>query len=271
MSEPVIIVPSQIRKTSLFNAVVLYMLAFLITHSIYLFTTWLTSNFFDIESVFRYYKIEYNTLSSSTLWNVDSLVIMFLSGPFVLTTMAGVFSRLHLVSRGDAGMDKLFFLYMFFHGMNYALGAFVAGSLTRQETWFALAWLYIPQILMYLIALIFMIIMIYIGSTKSLFMYEASVYPKPNQKVNRQYWLLNTLFYPWIISAVFFLLLFLPEIQWFTIIILFTPILFFIPIFTRSSLMREIFENPTEKPLKPFWLLFFALITFSILLRVSFA
>lgn len=270
MSEPIVVVPSSTRKTSLFNAVVLFMMAFLITHFIYLFTTWLTAAFFELESVFRYFKIEYNTLSSSSLWSVDSLVIMFLSGPFVLTTVAGIFSRLHMVSRGDSGMAKLFYLYMFFHGMNYALGAFVAGSITRQETWFALAWLYIPQFLMYVIALIFLIVMIYIGSTKALFMYEASVYPKPNQKVNRQYWLLNTLFYPWLISAVFFILLFLPEIQWFTVIILFTPILFFIPIFTRSALMREIFENPIDKPLKAYWLLFFILITSAILLRILF-
>lgn len=270
MAEPVVVASSSIRKTSLFNSVVLYALAFLITHCIYLFTTWLTAAFFDLESVFRYFKIDYNTLSSSSLWSVDSLVIMFLSGPFVLTTVAGIFSRLHMVNRGDSGMGKMFFLYMFFHGMNYALGAFVAGSITRQETWYALAWLSIPQVLMYVMALIFLIVMIYIGSTKALFVYEASVYEKPNQKVNRQYWLLNTLFYPWLISAIFFILLFIPDIQWFTLIILLTPMLFFIPIFTRSALMREIFENPLDKPLKPYWFLFFILITVAILLRILF-
>jgi hypothetical protein len=266
---PVIVTPSE-RKTSLFNAVVLYMLAFLLTHMLYLFITWLTASFFGIESVFRYFKIEYNTLSSSTLWSVDSLVIMFLSGPFIVTILAGLFSRLHLVSRGDAGMEKLFYLYVFFHGTNYALGSFVAGSITRQETWFALAWLNIPQALMYLIGLIFLVVMIYIGSTKALFIYEASVYPKPNQTINRQYWLLNTLFYPWLISAVFFILLFMPDIQWFTIIILVTPMLFFIPIFTRSALMKDIFENPAEKSVKPYWLIFFLLIFLSAGFRLLF-
>lgn len=271
MTEPGVIVPSRDRSVSLINASILYVTAFFLTHLIYLFVTWLTARTFGIESVFTIFHIGYNTLTSSSLWSVDSLVIMFFAGPFFNTIVAGLFSRLHFVSRGDAGMAKLFYLYMFILGMNYSLGAFVAAPITSEETWFALAWLEIPQLAMYVIALIFLIVMIYIGSTKALFFYEASVYDHPNYKVNRQYWLLNTLFWPWLINIFIMLAVLLPEIKWFTVIILITPVFFFIPVFTRSPLMKEIFEHPQQMKPKIFYMLGIVLIISIIAIRIIFS
>jgi len=168
-------------------------------------------------------------------------------------------------------MAKLFYLYMFILGMNYSLGAFVAAPITSQETWFAMAWLEIPQIAMYFIGLIFLIVMMYIGSTKALFFYEASIYHQPNNKINRQYWLLNTLFWPWLINIVFMVALLLPEIKWFTIIILITPILFFIPVFARSPLMKEIFENPLPYSPKLYWKIGIVLIISALVIRFIFS
>lgn len=232
--------------------------------------TWATASSFGIESVFTIHKVVFNTLHSSGLWSVDSLVIMFFSGPFITTVIAGIFSRLHAISRADGGLTKLFYLYMFILGINFSLGSFVAGAIAREETWFAMAWLDIPQVMMYVGGLIFLIVMIYIGSTKSLFFYEASVYENPNFPVNRQYWLLNVLFYPWLISNAFMLILLMPEITWFTVIITITPILFFIPVFVKSSLMKDIFEIPAKYSFKYYWKTAVIFMVVAVLMRFIF-
>lgn len=270
MAEIGVIVSPQERRISLFNATILYLIAFFTYHVVYNLMIWLTASSFGIESVFTIHKVVYNTLHSSGLWSVDSLVIMFFSGPFITTVIAGVFSRLHTVSRADGGLTKLFYLYMFIIGINFSLGSFVSGALTREETWFALAWLEIPQIMMYIIGLIFLIVMIYIGSTKALFFYESSVYQNPNSPLNRQYWLLNVLLYPWLISIAFIVLLLLPDITWFTVVLLITPILFFIPIFVKSSLMKDIFEVPGKYHFRYYWKAALIFLVIAILMRIIF-
>ncbi len=259
------IVDKQSRHISFINATAFYVLAFIIIYFLNLLVVFGLASYFGIDAKFLYYKVDYLISNSSERWTTDALILMFMAGPFISLLVAGIFARLHTVFRADKGHLKLFFLYMYMHGMNFCFASFIAGSISNDYTWFAMAWLNIPQLMMYVIGIVGLALLLVVGSAKSIFLMEASNYARPNHPINRQYWLLNTALKPWFVGSIIIILVLLPEIDMYYIIILISYGIMNIPIFRNSSTTPEVMSFDAATSFGVFWkvwIAFFAIISF---------
>ena len=85
------IVNAQQRQVSFANSLTFFLLSFVVVYLINLFATHLASHFFGIDSVIKYYKVDYKINNESEQWTVDSLILIFYMAPFVSFLLAGVF------------------------------------------------------------------------------------------------------------------------------------------------------------------------------------
>lgn len=243
------IVNARQRRVSFANSLTFFLLAFVVVYMVNLLATYITAESFGVDAVIKYYKVDFNINNESKRWTVDSLILIFYMSPFVSLLLAGLFSRLKNIFRPDPGYVKLFLMWGFIHSMNFCFASFIGGVATQQGIWFALAWMYVPTFVQIIFAAGFLVLLYFIGSTSSVYFLECSNYPFANNKVNRQYWLLNAGLKTWFAGFLFVILLFLPEIRYYEIIIFFSMILIIIPFFTTSKLMTEVMNvEEVEKP-----------------------
>ncbi len=254
MESRVQVLSSRERLVSILNGVVLYMLAFLLVHLSVLSITQLLSESLGIEAKILYNRVIFLTEYNYQIWTIDTIVAMFFSGSFLAIIIAGIFSRLNTVNRFDRGWTKMFYLYVFFHGINFTFGSFAAGAFSKQVLWYAMAWLRISDIIMYLIGILGLVILYFLGQTKIMSVYEASIFPNPNSSFNRQEWLLNSLLKPWFFGGILVALIFSPDLLLYILFLLIFPIIMFIPSFVRSKYVSEALEIPIQQENKILWI-----------------
>ena len=267
MTDQHIIVDKSSRQINLVNSTVLFASAFLLLYIINILIVYLFAEYFGIDAKIHYYGVEYLISNHSSKWTVDSLILMFLAGPFVSLMIAGISARLHGVFRADKGHLKLFFLFVYLNGMNFCFGSILAGSISKKMTWYAMAWMGLPGIIMFMLGIIGIILLWVTGSAKAIFFLESCNYPNPNHPTNRQYWLLNTILKPWFLSSLIIILFLLPNIQLYFLILLISPIFTIMPIFRNATTVTEVMVFDADTSVKVFWKTWALFIVVALLLR----
>ncbi|MCF8370633.1 MAG: hypothetical protein K9H64_03355 [Bacteroidales bacterium] len=243
------IVNARQRWISFANSLTFFLLAFVVVYMVNLLATYITAESFGVDAVIKYFKVDFKINNESDKWTVDSLILIFYMSPFVSLLLAGLFSRLKNLFRPDPGYFKLFLMWGFIHSMNFCFASFIGGVATEQGIWFALAWMGVPTFVQIIFAVVFAILLYFIGSTSSVYFLECCNYPFANNPVNRQYWLLNAGLKTWFAGFLIVGLLFLPEIRYYELIIYFSMIIIIIPFFHTSKLMTEVMiVEEVEKP-----------------------
>ena len=235
------IISSRLKIVSFLNSLFLFLLSFIIIYGINLLTTLLISAKWEVDAVIRNFRVEFLIGPQSSKWNVDSIVIIYLAAPFISLFIVGVISRLWLIFRGEKSYINLFLMWAFFHSLSFGMGALIAGILTKDVVWYAIAWMGIPIVIQYLIIPLIAILLYYAGSLVSLLFFETCNYPNPANMFNRQSWMLNAALKPWLIGTAIILGVFLPDVRYYEFIILMLEILIIIPIFMNSKLLPMVY------------------------------
>ncbi len=268
MSDETPVLSRRARRISILNATVLYVLSFMMVHMVVLSITWFLSTSLGIEARILYNRVVFLTEYDYQIWTIDAIVAMFFAGPFIAIILAGFFSRLNTVNRFDQGWSRMFYLYVFFHGVNFSFGALMAGALSQEVLWYAFAWLRVPQIMMYFIGVGGLVAMFYLGQSKIMSIYEASIFHRPNDSFNRQEWLLNALLKAWLFGGIIIALVFIPGVQRYLIYLLIFPIVMFAPAFVRSRFIPEAVVIETQTHERILWFPLILLILSLTLIRV---
>lgn len=262
------IVNSRQRWASFANSLTFFLLAFVLVYLVNLLATYIAAESFGIDAMIKYYKVDFKINNESEKWTVDSLILIFYMAPFVSLLLAGLFSRLKDLFRPDPGYFKLFLMWGFIHSMNFCFASFIGGVATQQGIWFALAWMGVPTFAQMIFAIVFIFLLYLMGSNSSIYFLECSNYPKANNPINRQYWLLNAGLKTWFFGFLLVSLLFLPEIRYYELIIFFSMILVIIPFFRTAKLVTEVLiVEEVEKPMF-LWKWFSIAIVSLIMIRV---
>lgn len=122
------------------NALVMFLLSYLLVYIIAQTITVFVALNFDYRVILFYHKIYYAIDAND--WSADSVKILF-SIPPVTGLVLGIGSILIYNSvQSEGGLLKLFFLWMFIHGMNMFFGSLLIGTLLNKGFGWVIAYLY---------------------------------------------------------------------------------------------------------------------------------
>ena len=234
------------KLISVFNSVTLFLLSFIIVYFINLLSAFIISNMLGIESVIRNFRLEYLVSPHSGKWNVDNIVIIFISAPLISLFLAGVISRLLNISRNESGVVKLFLVWAFIHSIAFSFGAFIAAVLSQDGIWYAVAWMRVPFYFQILLAIAFIFIMYFSGSIVTIFFHEASYYPNQDNIRAKQLWFFYSGLLPWIVGSVIIALFLVPGIKIYEVLILSSALILILPAFIKIKLLPEIMSKKQE-------------------------
>ncbi len=260
------ILPRRLKFASILNSLSFFLLSFIIVYFFNLLTTYLIANTFGIESVIRNFRVEFLVSPHSEKWNIDNIVLIFVSAPLVSLFIGGIASRLLNIFRGDNENLKLFLIWTFLHSMTFSFGAFVASVLSQDGIWYALAWMRIPFYFQVLLAVTFIFILYFAGSFVTIYFYEVSVYPNQSDIMSRKLWFLNSALITWFAGSIIIILFLIPDIIIYEILILCSTLLLILPMIVRLKLIPEsITENLVNT--KIYWKFLLLAVLLFVLLR----
>ena len=248
--------------TSIFNSVSYFLLSFIVIYFINILTTNVISNVFGIESVIRNFRVEFLLSPHSEKWNIDNIVIIFVSAPLVSLFAGGLISRLLNLFGKEDYYAKLFLIWAYYHSMTFSFGAFIASVLSKDGIWYAVAWMRVPFYFQLLLAVVFIFILYFAGSLVRIYFYESSFYPSPNSIKSKQIWFVNSALISWLAGSIIVLLFLIPNVRIYEVLILASTLVLLIPAIVKVKLIPDIVSNKSE-PIPILWKIFvFTLLLF---------
>jgi hypothetical protein len=108
------------------------------------------------------------------------------------------------------GLTKLFYLWLSYHSLNFFLGAFVAGVITKQGLGYVIEWMYLPTVIRFGASIIFLFSMGLIGFFNAKIFLESSNSMYWTQSSQRPILVLFGAILPWAFSVIFLFILKFP-------------------------------------------------------------
>ncbi|MEI8202280.1 MAG: hypothetical protein WCH34_04660 [Bacteroidota bacterium] len=252
------------------NSTFLYIISYLITYVLYQLSTIIVGSHFGLFCKLYYHSIIWPP-SSSKLWNFDSVIMTFVSGPIFSLFIAVLFLILFLLIHEKSRIIKIFFLWGYLHAFNFFLSSFLAGAISEKGIGYALDWMYFSTVEKIIASILGTFILAFIGlaSTNNFFKTAPSNFYL--EKENRLLYIIFVVVIPWFIGSLFILLLKIPNNTPYETL-LFIPLVFaFIPIFpsSNSKYFYRVRIQTENKKIFINWRLFTFFIIVMLLFRVG--
>ena len=208
------------------NSMALFVLAYLI---LYIAGEWLTlyaAQTFDYKTILFYYKIYYNI--DSDQWTPDAVKILYSIKPLAGLVLGAVSMVIFSSIRNDNQVFKLFFLWLFVHGMVLFFGSLLIGTLLNQGFGWVIAYLYYRDTGKMVFSIISIFALVVSGtSVARSFLISGNAYFNFINRDNRRFLLLSQVLLPAILGTVIISLMKVPSDLYFT---------------TSEEVMYEIFK-----------------------------
>lgn len=214
------------------TSTIAYIITFIFAHTFYQFVTVMVASHFEIRSTLFFYGITWPG-PDSPLWNFDSVISIFISGP-ILSFILGLFYLalfFIFIIKDGYGFLKLFFVWSYLHAFNLFFGAFIVGVITSKNFGYAQDWMYLNSTDKYIISTISIFVLALIGffSTKPFMQCSLSYYII--KKDNRILFIISQVFIPWLVGSFLILLIKFPKNNMPDALLFFPLIFAFLPVF----------------------------------------
>jgi hypothetical protein len=192
------------------NSTVLYLIAYFATYITYQAVVMFVASRFGLNSVFFFYEVAFPAGNNSTLWSSFNIILITFSGPFICLMLGLYYLLLKARKEHVKGLEKLFYLWMAYHSLNFFLGAFVGGVITKQGLGYVIEWMYLPTFLRFGGAIIFLFAMGLIGFFNAKIFLESTNSMYWTQKKQRPILVMFGAILPWAFSVIFLFVLKFP-------------------------------------------------------------
>jgi hypothetical protein len=256
------------------NALVMFLLAYLLIYIIAQTITVFVALNFDYKVILFYHKIYYAIDAND--WSADSVKILFSIPPFT-GLVIGIISIVIFSSfQNEGGLLKLFFLWMFIHGMNMFFGSLLVGTLLNKGFGWVIAYLYYMDTgkMVFSILSIFGLVLIG-GIVAKSFLISGNSYFNYLNRENRKFLLYSQVLIPSLLGTLILILLKIPNNFYYTsedealyeALKLSAVILVLIPIIMSFRSYNEIYFDEEPRKFKLLWKLFIFTVLFVIAVR----
>lgn len=159
-----------------------------------------TSLLFDYKTVVYYYNIEF--LVDYDAWFADSIKTIFATGPIVAFIIAVLSLIIYSIVYLETGVLKILLLWAILHGANQLIGGILIGNLLGKGLGYVIMYMYYSDTGKLIMSLLIIMSSVIIGtvSTKYWIM-SANSYYNYSKPHNRQLFILNQVFIPYIFGT----------------------------------------------------------------------
>ncbi len=216
------------------NSFLLFILSYILTYVLYQMATVTVGSHFGLYCKLYYYSIIWPP-PSSKLWDFDSVITTFLSGPIFSFFIGGLFVILFFLIHEKNRALRTFFLWGYLHAFNFFFSSFLVGSISDQGIGYALKWLYFSTFDKIFSSILGIFVLALIGLTATNSFFKLAPMNFFLRRQNRKLYIMFTVIIPWIFGTLFLILLKTPNNMPYETL-LFIPLVFaFIPIFPSSN------------------------------------
>ncbi|MEI6898779.1 MAG: hypothetical protein WCL00_02780 [Bacteroidota bacterium] len=227
------------------NSVVLYLITYFIAYFTYQAVVMFVASRFGLNSIFYFYEVAFPAGNNSSLWSSFNIILITFSGPFISLLLGLYYLLLKARKEEIKGLEKLFYLWLAYHSLNFFLGAFSAGVITKNGLGYVIGWTYMPTVLKFSLSIVFLFGMGLVGFFNSNIFLESSNSIFWTQPQQRPVLVLFGGLLPWAFSVIFlFVLKYPPVIPQHENIIQYEAIMYVTMVF----FIAPIFVNMTAKP-----------------------
>ncbi len=222
------------------NSTAYFILAYLIMYMLSQMTTALIGLHFDYQTIFYYYKLYFNIVTSQ--WSADSVKILFSMPSLVSIFLAVILLIFYNWVQNENGTLKMLVLWMVFYGITYFFGSLLIGSILDQGFGYVAMYLYYMDTERMTIVF-FTVFMLLVGGvilTKS-FMICANSYFNDLSEHNRPAFMIAHVLLPYLLGTGIILLTKLPEISAYETFILLSGILVILPVMATFKTYNELY------------------------------
>jgi len=206
----------------------------------------ITSLLFDYKTVIYYYGIEF--LVDYDDWFADSVKAIFATGPIMGLLIALLSMVIYSIIYLENGILKTLLLWAIFHGFNRIVNGTLIGSMIGQGFGYVIMYLYYSDTGKLIMSLMMVSISVIIGtaSTKYWIMSSNSYYnfSKPD---NRQVFILNQVFLPFVFGNIIIYLLNMPEPVFYDTLVNIAMLFMIIPPMILNKYQQDLYFDETPK------------------------
>jgi hypothetical protein len=185
------------------NSTILFLVAYIAAYVSYQGMVMFVASRFGINSVFYFYEVAFPIGNNSSLWSDFNIILITFSGPFICVLLGAYILLGRARKEKTKGLEKLFFLWLSYHYLNFFMGAFVAGAITQQGFGYVIEWLFMPPSIRFGLALTFLFGMGIIGYLNTVFFLECSNSIYWTQKYYKNWLILFGGLLPWAFGTLF--------------------------------------------------------------------
>ena len=231
------------RYTSIaINSTVLYVLTYLVALVIYQTATVMAASSYNIQLIDYYDHIFFLTTGKSLMWNKDSILTVFSSGPLVSVYFCAIFLVIFLTKYSKEVKYKLMLVWAYLQLINRIICVFAVGLvLTLWGSNLLIDWLYVDKSMKILFFAFSLILLLIVGRISvGAFLYTASspMLLKNNEK--RLAFLIAQVFIPAVMGNIILFILLLPNINYLELLVALSTLIMIIPVFFSYKKFRVI-------------------------------
>lgn len=245
------------------NSIALFVLSYLALYVIGELITLYAAQSFEYNTILFYYKIYFNI--DSDQWTPDAVKILFSIKPLTGVVMGTVAMIIFSTLRNDNHVFKLFFLWLFVHGMVMFFGSLLMGTLLNQGFGWVIAYLYYKDTGKMVFSIIAIFALLVTGSAIGRsFLISGNAYFNNVTGNNRKFLLISQVILPFVIGTVIISLMKVPvdfyytttEEMMFEIFKLSSILLIMIPVSISFYSAGTIFFDEEERKIRVQWISF---------------
>lgn len=229
------------------NSLVFYMLGYLIMYIIYLFSTGISANAFQINVNISYYGIEYFMRGND--WSSDAVKGVFSAGPVIILMLSVILMILYIKVSMETGILRLLVIWMFLHGLTRFFGEIMVGAIMTKGFGYVILYLFIMDTGKLIITTFAFVAMFAVGLFLGrILLYSASTYFNELTHVNRLRFIWHQYIIPFFLGNLLIFLIKLPESDPFDIAVNASMILLLIPVVMRSFSINDLYFD--DEPIR---------------------
>lgn len=244
-----------------FNSISLFVLAYLTLYILGEVITLYASLSFDYDTILFYYKIYYNI--DSDQWTPDAVKILYSIKPLAGLVIGTIAITMYSGLKNTNSVFKLYFLWLFIHGMVMFFGSLLMGTLLNQGFGWVIAYLYYKDTGKMVFSIIAIFALVVTGaSTARSFLISGNAYFNFIGRENRKFLLISQMLIPALMGTVIISLMKVPNDLYyatseevvFEILKLASILILVIPVVISFSSTGTIFFDEEPRNVRFYWI-----------------
>jgi hypothetical protein len=196
------------------NSTAIYVCTFILIYLLYQIIIVAGATFWGTNTIEQYFRLVFT--GQPSLFTRLGILFIATMGPLLVFIVGVLLFGWVLRKKHFAGLQRLFILWLALHAFNHFLGAWMYGAITREGFKDVSRVVHISQVLMYLLAFITLVALIWTGFRAARPFLETTTSLTLINSENRRKFMVNQAIMPWIIGSILLAVFFAPDNMNFT-------------------------------------------------------